>query len=108
VTIFKQHICLPILFFMHKQNTLNWFLLCSWSSSSKKKITVSFLSTRDQLVNLFTKLLVVARFCLLWTTFIYKNCPLTLRGSSINQVLGFFLIITSLSPLKTTRNLNGH
>jgi hypothetical protein len=80
VTILKQHICLPILFVMHKQNT-NWFLLCSWSSSpKKKKVTISFLSTWDQLAYLFTKLLVVARFRLSCNNLHVQELPFNLEG----------------------------
>lgn len=46
----------------------------------QNKLEVSFLSTRDQIANLVTKPLAIARFHLLWSNLHVQELPFRLRG----------------------------
>jgi len=65
---------------MHVQNTSRLIFTSSEILFLKKKLTVNFLSSRDQLANLLTKPLFAARFNLLCSNLNVHNLPFRLRG----------------------------
>jgi hypothetical protein len=80
VIILVPRIYPPIQFFMHAQSTMRLIFTSSEILFLKKKFTINFLSSRDQLADLLTKPLFAARFNFLCSNLNVHNLPFRLRG----------------------------